>query len=162
MSPNPPLPSSYITKIHGFFENVGISANLPAKSTQKDAYSDLIRTYLKVSHIEPGRITCILTVKSPITNVYGSLHGGALAAVAELVAIACVKSVVDNKDLFLGELATSYFSAALKNAEVEVKGFLVRQGRNLTVAAVEFRSKDTNKLIYTARATFYNLPLASL
>lgn len=41
------------------------------------------------------------------------MHGGSVGAVAERVAIACARTVVDeNKDLFLGELSISYLSAA--------------------------------------------------
>ncbi|KAF5195722.1 Thioesterase superfamily protein, partial [Thalictrum thalictroides] len=94
-------------------------------------------------------------------NFYGSLHGGAVAAIAELVMEACVKSVV-KKDLFLGEFATSYLSAVQVNAELEVGGLILRQGRNVTVTSVEFRIKETKKLVYTARATFYNVPVANL
>lgn len=44
------------------------------------------------------------------------MHGGAVGAVAERVAIACARTVVgDDKDLFLGELGLSYLSAAPHN-----------------------------------------------
>lgn len=52
--------------------------------------------------------------------MYGTLHGGAVAAVAELVSVACVKSVVD-RDLFLGELSTCYLSAALVNVSFSIE-----------------------------------------
>ena len=47
-------------------------------------------------------------------------------------------------------------------AEVLVDASVVRSGRNLTVVAVEFKLKKTEQLIYTARATFYNRPVAML
>lgn len=43
-----------------------------------------------------------------------------------------------------------------------VDACVVRSGRNLTVVAVEFKMKDSDKLVYTSRATFYNMPVASL
>jgi acyl-coenzyme A thioesterase 13 len=46
--------------------------------------------------------------------------------------------------------------------EVIVDGSVVRSGRNFTVVAVEFKLKKTGRLIYTARATFYNMPIAKL
>lgn len=43
----------------------------------------------------------------------GGLHGGVIAAIAERVAIATARTVVgEDKELFLGELAISYLSAA--------------------------------------------------
>lgn len=47
-------------------------------------------------------------------------------------------------------------------AEVIVDGSIVRSGRNLTVIAQEFKLKKTGKLIYTARATFYHMPVSKL
>jgi acyl-coenzyme A thioesterase 13 len=47
-------------------------------------------------------------------------------------------------------------------AEVIVDGSVVRSGRNLTVVAVEFKLRKTGQLVYTARATFYNMPIAKL
>ena len=43
-----------------------------------------------------------------------------------------------------------------------VDGSVVRSGRNFTVVAVEFKLKKTGQLVYTARATFYNMPIAKL
>lgn len=48
-----------------------------------------------------------------VQNSYGGMHGGAVAAVAERVAIACARTVVGiDKDIFLGELSISYLYAA--------------------------------------------------
>ena len=86
-----------------------------------------------------------------------------MAAIAELVSIACARTVVaEDKELFLGELGMSYLSAAPKNAELTVDASVVRSGRNVTVIAVEFKMRETSQLVYTARATFYNMPMAKL
>lgn len=46
-------------------------------------------------------------------NIYGGLHGGAVAAITERMSIACARTVVsDDKELFLGELGISYLSSA--------------------------------------------------
>ena len=46
-------------------------------------------------------------------NIFGALHGGAIAAVAEMVSIACARTVVaEDKDIFLGELCITYLSSA--------------------------------------------------
>uniref|UniRef100_A0A2N9GUQ7 Thioesterase domain-containing protein n=1 Tax=Fagus sylvatica TaxID=28930 RepID=A0A2N9GUQ7_FAGSY len=96
-------------------------------------------------------------------NYIGTVYGGAVAAIAEMVSIACARTVVsEDKELFLGELSMSYLSGAQNNAEVLVDASVVRSGRNLTVVAVEFKLKKTEQLIYTARATFYNRPVAML
>lgn len=46
-------------------------------------------------------------------NIYGGMHGGAVAAVAEMVAIACARTVVGkDKEIFLGDLSNTYLSVA--------------------------------------------------
>ncbi|KAL3381218.1 hypothetical protein AABB24_001380 [Solanum stoloniferum] len=98
-----------------------------------------------------------------LKNIYGSMHGGAVGAVAERVSIACARTVVGNdKKLFLGELRMSYLSAATSNAEVLVDGTIIKSGRSITVVAIDFRLKDSKKLVYTSNATFYHMPVASL
>ena len=48
-----------------------------------------------------------------LQNFYGSLHGGSLAAVCEMVSIACARTVVaEDKDIFLGDMSISYLSGA--------------------------------------------------
>lgn len=43
-----------------------------------------------------------------------------------------------------------------------VEGSVLKSGRNLTVVASEFRIKETKKLVFTSRATFYHMPAAKL
>lgn len=45
-------------------------------------------------------------------NAYNTLHGGAVAALAETVGMACARAVAGDKELFLGELSTGYLAAA--------------------------------------------------
>nr|GEX71516.1 phenylacetic acid degradation-related domain-containing protein [Tanacetum cinerariifolium]GEX71525.1 phenylacetic acid degradation-related domain-containing protein [Tanacetum cinerariifolium] len=98
-----------------------------------------------------------------LQNAYNTLHGGAVGSIAEIVAIACARTVVNkDKELFLAELSVSYLAAAVSQAEVIVDASVVRSGRNLTVVAIEFKLKDTERLTYMCRATFYNMPVASL
>ncbi|XP_059651464.1 uncharacterized protein LOC132299047 [Cornus florida] len=155
--------TKYKSDVLRFFNRVGMSTHVPQRFDTKHFYSDLIGGLLKVQYLERGRISCLLAVKPPVTNIYHGLHGGAVAAVAEMVSIACARTVVGkDKELFLGELSVSYLSSAPENAELVIDGSVVRSGRNLTVTEVSFRLKKSEKLTYTARATFYNMPVASL
>ncbi|PSS11717.1 Esterase [Actinidia chinensis var. chinensis] len=166
LSPPPPTAASsqIFSRVDRFFINFGVSGDVPETCNAKDFHSDLIRGLLvKVDVIRRGRISCLLSVKPAVANIYGGFHGGAVASVAEMVSNACARTVVGkDKELFLGELSTSYLSAAPRNAELKVDASVVRSGRNLTVIAVEFKVKDSEKLVYTSRATFYNMPVASL
>ncbi|XP_016483344.1 uncharacterized protein LOC107804045 isoform X1 [Nicotiana tabacum] len=191
------------------FRHVSLNApNFPPQHDAKDSFSELTRGCLKVHSIHPGKVSCILSVKPAISNVYQSMHGGAVGAVAERVSIACARTVVGkdkelflgelsmsyvsaapsnnvyggavgavaervsiacattvvgkDKELFLGELSMPYVSAAPSNAEVVVDGSVIRSGRNLTAVAVDFRLKDSGKLVYASNATFYHMPVANL
>ncbi|OMO78641.1 Thioesterase superfamily [Corchorus capsularis] len=153
----------YANNVMRFFKSVGISDPNVDNFSSKDYYSNLLCAYLKTDTVSRGRVTCFATVGPPITNFFGGFHGGAVAAIAERVAIATARTLLgEDKDIFLGELGISYLSAASKDAELIVDGSIVRSGRNITVVGVEFKMKNSGKLVYTCRATFYNSPVAKL
>ncbi|XP_050203790.1 uncharacterized protein LOC126653853 [Mercurialis annua] len=154
---NPPPESvGYITE---FFSDTTI----PDKSLSYNFYSHFISHILKPDLVQRGRVSCTATVLPSVINSYNGLHGGAVAAIAERVAIACARTVVaEDKEIFLGELSMSYLSAAQQNEVLVVDGSVVRSGRNLTVVAMEFKIKETQKPVYLARATFYHMPVAKL
>ncbi|XP_073028669.1 uncharacterized protein [Primulina eburnea] len=146
-----------------FLSKVGVGKTIKPEHDVKDSFSNLIGGVLKVVSVERGKVSCLFTVKPAILNAYGGMHGGAVGAVAERVAIACARTVVGkDKDIFLGELSISYLYAAPHNAEVAVDGSVVRSGRNLTVVVVNFRLKESGRLAFMTRATFYNTPVSSL
>ncbi|BFG21876.1 hypothetical protein CerSpe_081500 [Prunus speciosa] len=81
-------------------------------------------------------------------NFFAGFHGGAVAAVAEAVSIACARTVVaKDKEIFLGELSISYLASAKKNAEVIVDASVVRSGRNLSVIVLE---STPNSYLYSS------------
>ncbi|PRQ31133.1 putative HotDog domain-containing protein [Rosa chinensis] len=56
------------------------------------------------------------SVKPAFINFFGGFHGGAIASIAEAVLVATARTVVvEDKELFLGELSISYLSSAPKN-----------------------------------------------
>ncbi|KAF2282565.1 hypothetical protein GH714_043194 [Hevea brasiliensis] len=120
------------------------------------------------SIVSSGRNLTVVAMEFKIkntgkVNIYNGLFGGAIGAIAERVAIACARTVVaQDKELFPGELSMSYLSAAPQTEVVVVDGSVARSGRNITVVAIEFRIKKNRKLVYTARATLYHMPVAKL
>ncbi|GMN71236.1 hypothetical protein TIFTF001_053365 [Ficus carica] len=101
----------------GFLSDLGVSAILPDHCTTKDFYYNLISGVLKPLRIEPGRVTCLLTVRPAVLNFFRTVHGGAVAAIAEAMSIACARTVVaENKEVFLGEQSISYLSGAQTNS----------------------------------------------
>ncbi|KAK8498805.1 hypothetical protein V6N13_140171 [Hibiscus sabdariffa] len=150
-------------QIMSFFKRVGIDDPHLQTYTSKDFYSNLLCNTLKTHTVRRGHVTCFATVKPSISNHFGGLHGGAVAAIAERVAIATARTVIgEDKEIFLVDLGMSYLSAAPKDAELVVGGSVVRSGRNITVVSVEFKMKKTGKLAFTSRATFHNAPVSKL
>ncbi|MQM11836.1 hypothetical protein Taro_044746 [Colocasia esculenta] len=160
--PPPPPPSSPFEAAERFLRRLGYSTELPEVSTKGHFFSDLIWSGLKVAVVESGRVVFSYTVMPQLTNYYNTLHGGAVAAVAQTVAMACLKTVAGDTEFFLGESAVTYMSAATVNAELDVEGRIVRKGRNVIVATVEFKTKETQQLKQIARFTFYNMLVAKL
>ncbi|MCL7024413.1 hypothetical protein MKW94_024958 [Papaver nudicaule] len=155
--------NSTVNSTHSFLHGRGAFGKPTEASERKGLLSYRMLDLLKVVRIEPGRVICRLTVNPLVTNAYGTLHGGAVATVAKLIAMACARTVVDeDKELSLGELSMSYHSASAINVELEVDGCILKSGRNVTTASVEFRVKGTNKAAYTARATFFTTPTSKL
>lgn len=98
-----------------------------------------------------------------LQNAFGTLHGGSVGSVVELLSIACARTVVaEDKELFLGEINVSYLSGAPTNAEVAADASVVKSGRNVTMVALEFKLKKNGNLLYIAHATLYNIPVAKL
>ncbi|XP_022975097.1 acyl-coenzyme A thioesterase 13-like [Cucurbita maxima] len=136
---------------------------IPVDCNTEGFYSDISRSHLRQLSLERGRITYLLIVKPVVSNIYGFLHGGFVAAAAEFSSIACARTVVgENKALFLGELSISYLSGAPQNAEVVVAASVLRSGKSLTIISIEFRLQKTGKLVYTARSTLYSMPMPKL
>ncbi|CAL0304665.1 unnamed protein product [Lupinus luteus] len=146
-----------------FLTRMGIYETVPESCNINDFYSKFYGSFIKVDHIQRGRISSTITVKPPSCNSYGTLHGGSVGSYAELLSTACARTVVaEDKDIFLGEISVSYLSAAPVDSEVLADVSVVKSGRNVTVIAMEFKLKKTGSLIYIAHATFYNTPVAKL
>ncbi|KAK7349550.1 hypothetical protein VNO77_07001 [Canavalia gladiata] len=146
-----------------FVKIMGAATPIPDTYNTRGFFDGFIRSFIKVDHIQRGRISCTIIAKPPVCNGYGTLHGGTVGSLVEVLSTACARTVVaENKELFLGEMSISYLSGTPQNEEVLGNASVVKTGRNLTVVAAEFKLKKTGNLLYITHATFYNMPVASL
>ncbi|XP_027336567.1 acyl-coenzyme A thioesterase 13-like [Abrus precatorius] len=146
-----------------FVDVMGAAIPVPHTCNTHAFFNGFIRSFIKVHLIQRGRISCSIVAKPPICNGYGTLHGGAVATLVEVLATACARTVVaEDKELFLGEVSISYLSGTPENEEVLANASVVKTGRNLTVVTIEFKMKKTGNLLYITHATLYNMPVASL
>nr|CAB3452790.1 unnamed protein product [Digitaria exilis] len=75
-----------------FIRALGADERLPASADLPDAYSALVRAVLSSTDVSASpapRVSSTITVSPAVTNNYNTLHGGAVAAVAEAVGMAC-------------------------------------------------------------------------
>ncbi|MBA0646239.1 hypothetical protein Goklo_014218 [Gossypium klotzschianum] len=108
----------------GFLKRVGMHDPNVENYSSRDFYSNLLCNTLKTHTVRRGHVTCFATVTPAVANYFGGLHGGAVAAIAERVAIATTRTVVgEDKEIFLVDLGMSYLSAAPK--DVSSFGFLI-------------------------------------
>ncbi|KAF8027006.1 hypothetical protein BT93_E0050 [Corymbia citriodora subsp. variegata] len=113
---SPDVPRERVDMISGFFQKTGVSDPIPPAYAAPDGYSGLLCGSLRAGRVQRGKVSCLLSVGPPLLNTYGGLHGGAVAAVAERVAVGCARTVMrEDKELFLGELSISYLSAVPSN-----------------------------------------------
>ncbi|CAL0318344.1 unnamed protein product [Lupinus luteus] len=146
-----------------FLKMVGHGIPIPEECNTNGFFSNFLRSFINVHQIQRGQISCTILAKPPISNGFGTLHGGAVGSFVEVLATACAKTVVaEDKELFLGEISISYLSGTPSNEEVLANASVLKSGRNLTVVTVEFKLKKTGNLLYIAHATFYNMPVARL
>ncbi|KAK7390017.1 hypothetical protein VNO78_25315 [Psophocarpus tetragonolobus] len=146
-----------------FVDVMGASIPLPRNCQTPLYYDNFLRSFIKLHHIQRGRISCTVLAKPPVCNGYGTLHGGSVGSLVDILSTACARTVVSqDKELFLGEISISYLSATPLNEEVLANASVVKTGRNLTVVSVEFKLKKTGNLVYITHATFYNMPVSSL
>ncbi|KAK8956817.1 hypothetical protein KSP39_PZI000785 [Platanthera zijinensis] len=151
----------YTAPVENFFWRIRRHQDILEDSERKNFYSDMIVCHLKVDRNESGRIYCTLKVDASCANPHNTLHGGVVASVAAEVGLACAKMMA-GEEFFLGEHNTAYLAAAGINAEIEVEGCILRKGRSVIVTCINFRIKESKKLAYTTRSTYYVMPVASL
>ncbi|OIV98139.1 hypothetical protein TanjilG_26004 [Lupinus angustifolius] len=122
----------------------------------------LIMSSLTVDHIEHGRVVCSMKIPPRLLNPGNSLHGGATAALVDVVGSAAICSV-GHPPLSTGvsvEINVSYMDAAYVDEEIEIEARALRVGKAVAVVSVEFRKKKTGKVFAQGRHTKF-IPLAS-
>ncbi|KAI5421616.1 uncharacterized protein LOC127075897 [Lathyrus oleraceus] len=159
----PEMDPKHVSETLKFAKRMSIGAPFPENCNTDGFFDSFLRNFIKVDQIQPGRISCTVVAKPPLCNSYGTLHGGTVGSLVQVLATACARTVVaDDKQLFLGEISISYLSATPANEEVVAHASVVKSGRNLTVVALEFKLKKTGNLLYFSHATFFNMPVSSL
>ncbi|XP_027338629.1 acyl-coenzyme A thioesterase 13-like [Abrus precatorius] len=115
----------------------------------------LIMNSLRVDRIEPGRVVCSMKIPPRLLNSGNSLHGGATAALVDVVGSAAIPTVgysAANTGVSV-EINVSYLDAAYADEEIEIEARVLRVGKAVAVISVEFRKKKTGKVFAQGRHT---------
>ncbi|KAG6625733.1 hypothetical protein CIPAW_16G119200 [Carya illinoinensis] len=110
---------------------------------------------LRVDLIEPGRLICSLKVPTRLLNSGNFLHGGATATLVDMVGSAVIYTVGAPVTGVSVEINISYLDAAFADEEIEIEARVLRVGKAVGVVSVEFRKKETGKIIAQGRHTKY-------
>lgn len=119
-------------------------------------FDPMIMSGLKVDLIERGRVLCSMTVPARLLNVGNSLHGGATAALVDVVGSSVILTYDRATTTGVSvEINVSYLDAAYVGDEIEIEAKALRVGKAVAVVSVEFRNKKTGKIIAQGRHTKY-------
>ncbi|CAH1436248.1 unnamed protein product [Lactuca virosa] len=119
-------------------------------------FEPMIMSGLKVDLIERGRVLCSMKVPPRLLNVGNSLHGGATAALVDVVGSSVIMTMDSVATTGVSvEINVSYLDAAFVGDEIEIEAKALRVGKAVAVVSVEFRKKKTGKIIAQGRHTKY-------
>nr|KAJ0222141.1 hypothetical protein LSAT_V11C200064250 [Lactuca sativa] len=145
-------------------------------------FEPMIMSGLKVDLIERGRVLCSMKVpprlltpfscfvfseiedsvtnflfrNHGLKNVGNSLHGGATAALVDVVGSSVIMTMDSVTTTGVSvEINVSYLDAAFVGDEIEIEAKALRVGKAVAVVSVEFRKKKTGKIIAQGRHTKY-------
>ncbi|KAI4326185.1 hypothetical protein MLD38_031523 [Melastoma candidum] len=132
----------------------GSSSAGPASTNTPEFFESFIMNGLRVLSVEPGRVLCSLSVPDRLLNAGDFLHGGATAALVDMVGSAAIYSVGAPTSGVSVEINISYLDAAFAEEEIEIEGKVLRVGKAMGVVTVELRKKN-GKIIAQGRHTKY-------
>ncbi|KAK6125662.1 hypothetical protein DH2020_040574 [Rehmannia glutinosa] len=124
--------------------------SMPAKFIEP-----IVMQGLKIDHVERGRVVCSFTVPPRLVNSENSLHGGAMAALVDIVGSAAIIAAGAPFTGVSVEINVSYFDGAYVGEEIEIDTKALRVGKAIAVVSVDFKSKKTGKLIAQGRHSKY-------
>lgn len=112
---------------------------------------------LHIDLIEPGRVVCSMKVPPRLLNGGNFLHGGATATLVDLVGTAAMCTAGAPASGVSVEINVSYLDAAFADEEIEIEARVLRAGKAVGSASVDFRKKKSGAIIAQGRHTKYFL-----
>jgi len=99
-----------------------------------------------------GDVSCSLEVSDAFKNGYGTLHGGAIASIVDVVGTLSILSVDNTKPGVSVDINVSYVGAAKADSKVLIEGQLIKLGRRLAYTQVSLKD-EKGQMIAIGRHT---------
>ncbi|KAH6756009.1 Thioesterase superfamily protein [Perilla frutescens var. hirtella] len=141
--------------VRRFVEKEGGAYEFTVDSMPERFIEPMVMQGMKIDTIERGRIVCSFTVPRRLVNSGNTLHGGATAALVDVIGSAVIFTMGAPTTGVSVEINVSYLNGAAVGEEVEIESKALRVGKALAVVSVDLKSKKTGKLIAQGRHTKY-------
>lgn len=102
---------------------------------------------------QPNRCLCHLRVTKALQNRYGTLHGGVIAMLVDVIGTAAILTVADPPGGVSIDINISYISSSRVGEMVEVEATVLKVGRTISVVEVNIRLLGTKELLAQGRHT---------
>ena len=109
---------------------------------------------LTVRSVEKSRVVCDLTIGTPHSNSYGTLHGGCTATIVDIVGTMAALTVDPLRPGVSVDMAISYLAAARVGERVVIEGRCLKMGGRLAFTEVKiYLGELGGKLVATGTHT---------
>eukprot|EP00884_Botryococcus_braunii_P006371 jgi/Botrbrau1/15735/Bobra.4_1s0104.2 len=88
-----------------------------------------------------GRLVCKLPVTELVQNRFGTLHGGCIATLVDVVTSAALVTLVRRPSVSL-TMSIDYLNPAELGTVVEIEGRVVKHGKSIAVTECDIRRAD--------------------
>jgi acyl-coenzyme A thioesterase 13 len=115
---------------------------------------DRVLEGLVITSIGSGKATCELTVGEPHTNSYGTLHGGCIATIVDIVGTMAAMSIDPLRPGVSVDMSQTFLSPAKQGSRLLIQGSCLRSGRRLAFTEVSISLLEApHTLVATGRHT---------
>ena len=129
------------------------------KSTPGQVFDACLdRNGFEVLRIDSDSVECRLTVTPALCNNFGTLHGGAIATLVDVVGTLALLGVDPLRPGVSVEMNQSFCAAATQGQKLNLVGRVLRTGKTLGFTETEIRiadGKHAGRLVATGRHTKY-------
>ncbi len=146
------LGRAYISSFIALAKEHGIARLVGQPFPVSDRFDSAL-SGLRIDSAENGRAVCSFRVEKELQNSYGTLHGGAIATIVDVMGTLALLSVDHTRGGVSVDLNVSFVAAARANDALVATGVVLKTGKTLGFTEVCIRRAECGKLVATGRHT---------